>query len=325
MTEVLQSYEAIKIWKDEQITQYQIDTFTLNTFHDLVMKKVFALSMSRLNIGNPPCQFAWFITGSGGRFEQGLISDQDHGIVYETNDSKSNEFFKSLGEEISYGLNIVGYPYCEGNVMSSNPKWCKPLDQWKEQLFNWMEEGSFKTIRNLQIFLDARLLIGEQNLVQALKMFIFDYKEEKPMLIKRLMENVSHVKSAVGPLGQIIVEEKGIHAGAIDLKYSAFLPYVNSIRLLAIKEGIFATSSLDRLNQLITIDQYRDILEVCRTNFLRLLQLRLSLFNTDDTYDDIHYLNIKKLSRDEKKEIKQILKDGKKLHHYVNGIIEKGC
>lgn len=325
MTKKFQSYEAIKAWKDEQITQYQTDTFTLNTFHDLVMRKVFTLSLARLNKGNPPCPFTWFITGSGGRFEQGLISDQDHGIVYDMNDSDSNEFFQSLGEEIAYGLNIVGYPYCEGNIMSSNPKWCKPLCLWKEQLFNWMEEGSFKTIRNLQIFFDARLLVGELDLIQSLKTFIFEYKRENPKLIKRLMENVSHVKSAINPLGQIIVEEKGIHAGAINLKYAAFLPYVNAIRLLAIKEEIFATSSLDRLDQLMDNPNYQDMLKLCKSNLLRLLELRISLFNTNDSYDDIHYLSIKKLTREEKKEMKEILKVGKKLHQYVFGIIEKGC
>lgn len=325
MTKKFLSYEAIKAWKDEQIAHYQTDTFTLNTFHDLVMQKVFTLSLTRLNKGNPPCSFAWFITGSGGRFEQGIISDQDHGIVYDRNDSDANEFFQSLGEEISYGLNIVGYPYCEGNIMSSNPKWCKPLCLWEEQLFNWMEERSFKTIRNLQIFFDARLLVGELDLVQSLKTYIFEYQQENPKLIKRLMENVSLVKSAVSPLGQIIVEEKGIHAGAINLKYAAFLPYVNAIRLLAIREGIFATSTLDRLDQLMDIPKYQDILKQCKSNFLRLLELRISLFNTKDSYDDIHYLSIKKLTREEKKEMKQILKDGKKLHQYVFGIIEKGC
>lgn len=325
MTTEFKSYESIKSWKDEHISKFRSDTNALNSFHDNVMQKVYTLSKTRLNMGNPPCQFSWFITGSGGRFEQGLISDQDHGLVYELSCNKSKEYFKSLGEELSYGLNIVGYPYCEGNVMSSNPLWCKSLEDWKEQLFKWMEEGSWQTIRNLQIFFDSRSLIGDTSLIPSLKNFIFEYQKANPILIKRLMENVMHVKHAVGPLGQIIVEEKGQHVGAIDLKYSAFLPYVNAIRLLAIKEGITQTSTLLRLDQLMEKNDYNDVLVVYKSNFLRLLEFRLSLFNMEDSYDDIHYLNIQKLRREEKKEIKRILKDGKKLHQYVNGIIEKGC
>lgn len=325
MTKQFQSYQAIKDWKDQHISQNQNDTYSLNTFHDVVMKEVYKLAVKRLNHDAAPCSFTWFITGSGGRLEQGLISDQDHGIVYETNSNEASHYFKALGEEISYGLNIAGYPYCEGNVMSSNPKWCKPLDQWQEQILSWMEEGSFKTIRHLQIFFDSRPLIGDCSLITTLKGVIFNYQKEHPSLTRRLMENVSHVKNAVGPLGQIIVEEKGIHSGAIDLKYSAFLPYVNAIRLLAIKEEIIKTSTIERLDELMNINHYHEMLSACKTNFLRLLELRLSLFSTDVSYDDIHYLKIDKLTREEKKEIKQILKDGKKLHQYVNAIIEKGC
>ncbi|MEW8986233.1 MAG: putative nucleotidyltransferase substrate binding domain-containing protein, partial [Bacillus sp. (in: firmicutes)] len=98
------------------------------------------------------------------------------------------------------------------------------------------------------------------------------------------------------------------------------------IRLLAIKEGISQTSTLDRLNQLMNLNgNYYEVLSGCKNNFLRLLELRLTLFNQSDSYDDIHYLKINKLTREEKKELKQILKEGKKLHQYVNAIIEKGC
>ncbi|MGJ7919168.1 DUF294 nucleotidyltransferase-like domain-containing protein [Neobacillus sp. LXY-4] len=323
--EVFHSYESIRRWKDEQISHYHSDNTTLNHFHDKVMQKVYALALTRLNKGAPPCSFSWFITGSGGRFEQGLISDQDHGIVYELSNNQSDEYFIALGKELSFGLNIVGYPYCEGNVMSSNPLWCKSLEQWRLQILQWMEEGSFQTIRNLQIFFDARILIGNSSLIQSLKTFIFEYQQTNPNLIKRLMENVMHIKNAVGPLGQIIVEEKGLHAGEIDLKYSAFLPYVNAIRLLAIKEGISETSTLNRLDELINQRGYNEDFVVYKANFLQLLKFRLSLFDTKDSYDDIHFLDLKQLSREEKKEIKRILKDGKKLHQNVNRIIEKGC
>jgi CBS domain-containing protein len=327
MTREFQTYQSIKEWRDEQISHYCSDTYRLNTFHDIIMRKVYELAVTRLKKekGTPPCPFTWFITGSGGRFEQGIISDQDHGIIYATSEEHCREFFKSLGEELSYGLNVTGYPYCEGNVMSSNPLWCKSLEQWKEQLLGWMKEASFQTIRNLQIFFDARLLVGAPELLAALKTFIFDYQKENPSLTKRLMENVMHIKSAIGPLGQMIVEEKGAHAGAIDLKHSAFLPYVNAIRLLAMKEQITETSTLGRIDQLMKHHDYKEELADYKENFLRLLQFRLSLFNTENSYDDIHYLNIKKLTREEKKEMKHILKAGKKLHHYVIAIITKDC
>ncbi|HWO96628.1 MAG TPA: DUF294 nucleotidyltransferase-like domain-containing protein [Bacillus sp. (in: firmicutes)] len=317
------SYESIKKWKDEHILQYQSNTHLLNQFHDKVIKKAFDLSIARLNRGNPPCEYSWFITGSGGRFEQGLISDQDHGIVLEGETDEMKEYFQALGEELSCGLNIIGYPYCEGNVMSSNPLWCKSLEGWEQQLLEWMEEESWESIRYLQIFYDARGIKGEGQLISRLKAFIYDFQKENPALLKRFMENVMHLKRAIGPLGQILVEEKGAHEGSIDLKHAAFLPYVNAIRLLAIKEGIVETSTLDRIDRLLE-KGYGLELKNYKTNFSTLLDYRASLLSQVKTYEDTHYLNIKNLSRVEKREIKQILKDGKRLHQYVQRMIEKG-
>ena len=319
----LETYEAIKEWKKENIYSHLSDTISLNSFHDTVMLNVFEIAVARLNIEKPPCNFCWFIAGSGGRCEQGLISDQDHGIIYQTCSDENRAYFLELGKEISYGLSIVGYPYCKGNIMSSNPLWCKSLDEWKNQLNSWMDEGSWESIRNLQIFFDSRCLSGETRYVEELKADIFDFQEKNPFLLKRLMENVMHIKKAISPLGQILVSKTGEHTGAIDLKYSAFIPYVNAVRILSIKEGITETSTDDRMKRLSLKPLYKKILETSAGNFQRLLRYRLSLSQVA-VYEDTHFLNVNELNREQKKEIKRILKDGEKLHHFVINLIKKG-
>jgi CBS domain-containing protein len=324
MTTDNNTYESIRIWKDNHISDHLMDTLILNRFHDTVMQKVFELAIIRLGRGNPPCGFCWFITGSAGRYEQGVISDQDHGLIYEITNSEYEEYFLQLGKEIAYGLNSVGYPYCLGNVMSSNPNWCKSIDQWKLHLLKKMEEGSWESIRNLQIFYDARCLVGAEKYVVELKAYIYDYQKRDPHLLVRFMENVMHIKNAIGPLGQMIVEEYGKHRGSIDLKYSAFIPYVNAIRILAIKEGLNETSTLDRIERLMLKSEYNHVLKLVKVNFEILLGYRLSLSKINE-YDDTHFLRIKDLDRQQKKEMKRILQEGKQLHHYVRGLINKGC
>jgi CBS domain-containing protein len=324
MTDFFNSYEGIKQWKDENIFGHISDMKSLNEFHDKVLNSVFTLSVKRLDKGTPPCKYSWFITGSGGRFEQGLISDQDHGIIFETHTDENAAYFSALGSELSYGLNAVGYPYCQGNVMSSNPIWCKSVNDWKNQLLAWMKASSWESIRYLQIFYDARTLKGKESFVPILKSFIYDYQKEHPYLLKRLMENILHIKNAIGPLGQLLVEEHGDHQGSIDLKYSAFLPYVNAVRLLAIKEGVQETSTLKRMSHLMRFSGYGTELEEYKKNFELLLKYRLFLFDVE-SYKETHFLSIKSLSKEEKKIIKKVLKDGKKLHQFVCGIIEKGC
>nr|WP_245204125.1 DUF294 nucleotidyltransferase-like domain-containing protein [Ammoniphilus resinae] len=312
------------MWKESKISSCLSNAFLLNQLHDSVMNKVFEVASVRLNKGNPPCSYSWFVTGSSGRYEQGLISDQDHGIIFEIASPKNEEYFLELGKEISDGLDVVGYPYCQGNVMSSNPLWCQSFEQWRAQLFVWMEKNSWDTIRNLQIFYDARHLHGTDRYVDELKSFIYTYQKKHPMLLKRFMENVMHIKRSVGPFGQIIVEEHGEHQGSINLKYAVFLPYVNAIRILAIKEGLTETSTLARIDQLSQIKTYSEMLQSVKSNFQKLLDYRLSLTHIQ-SYKDTHFLNMKNLDSQGKKEIKRILKDGKKLHYYVCRLVEKGC
>lgn len=316
----IHSYEKIKEWKDKHIASSLSDNLQLNQLHDETMCKVVLLAIEKLEKGEPPCPYTWFITGSGGRLEQGTVSDQDHGLIYQTSNKEYDRYFSELGKEISYGLHAVGYPYCQGNVMSSNSIWCKSLEEWREQILVWLEEASWETIRNLQIFYDARTLLGKDSMIRELKERIYLYQKENPRLLMRFMKNIMHIKNGIGPLGQFVVEEHGSHVGAINLKYTAFLPYVNAVRLLAIKEGIYETSTIDRMNKLILISDYEQILDESKKLFILLLKYR-SLFYGVESYDDSHYLQIKNLTRAERAEVKQILKGGKMLHHYVHKLI----
>ena len=318
----METYESIRLWKNEQINHFLHDTRSLNQFHDEVMLKVFYVARKNINLASPSCRYTWFITGSGGRFEQGLVSDQDHGFIYEPSNGQTDSYFKQLGHEIADGLHIVGYPYCQGNIMTSNPKWSKSLMKWKEQLHHWFEDKSWDSIRQLQIFFDARPLYGEEALVRELKSFFFLYLQDHPQLLQRFARNIEHIKNGIGMLGQILEERYGVYEGYVDLKYAAFLPYVNTIRLLAIKEGVFETSTLARIAALKKRKEYSRLLQHSEQNFQTLLTYRLSLADARH-YTDTHYLHLETLSKQERKELKQILKDGKQLHSRVLAYIKK--
>lgn len=109
----------------------------------------------------------------------------------------------------------------------------------------WM--GFYSAASNL---FDARPLYGEEVFIHELKSFFFTYIEDHPQLLERFMRNIEHIKHGIGLMGQILVERYGIYEGCVDLKYAAFLPYVNAIRLLSIKEGLFETPTLVRIAEL---------------------------------------------------------------------------
>ncbi|OMP66062.1 hypothetical protein BTO28_14715 [Domibacillus epiphyticus] len=306
--------------------QHLHSTQRLNAFHDDIMRQVFcaALRKHEENFGPPPCPFTLFLLGSAGRFEQGTISDQDHGMVYELDSEEAADYFITLGQTFSDGLNAAGYPYCEGKVMSSNPVWCRSNAAWKKQIDAWIEAETLDTIRSLHMVCDARVLYGKKTSISSLKKQITTALKKDQHLLKRFFENIQFMKKSVGLFGQILTEQNGHHTGALNLKQSAFLPYVNAIRVLAIKEGIEPSSTLMRMKALKQIPEHAGRVEEYEEAFRSLLDFRLRALKNSPDYDSSHYINIEMLGPARKRELRHILKTAGQLHHYVQRFVEKG-
>ncbi|WP_245947483.1 DUF294 nucleotidyltransferase-like domain-containing protein [Bacillus taeanensis] len=326
MGDTFKHYEHLRKLRKQTINAAANDHFTLNKLHDRFMDKVVQIALQKLKKewGPPPSSFSFFLVGSAGRFEQALWSDQDHGIVYESNSDEAKDYFLKLGKEISNGLYHVGYEFCDGNVMASNPLWCQSFESWKIQLEKWMKQESWESIRYLLIFIDARGLVGSDEYIKELKQYIYLQIEKSPHLLKRMLNNTMRVKKGIGAFGQFLVERHGIHTGNINFKKTAFFPYVNAVRLLALKETIINTSTLSRLDSLSESNISVSAREDYRKEFLKLLQFRL-VQGKHDNYDAVHYVKINTLTKEHKKELKEILKKGIQLYNYTKRVIEKGC
>lgn len=317
------SYDQINDFRLQGISLASQNNYDLNEFHDQVYELVISLALTRMNMsfGDPPSPFTFFVMGSAGRFEQSIWSDQDHGIVFETNNDESKKYFIHLGQEISNGLELAGYSKCSGGVMAGNPLWCKSMTEWKAQIHMWAADSSWESIRYLLIFADARPLYGAASLVSSLKKGYFS-SIDKEHLIKRMLQNTMHFKKGVGVLGQLLVETHGTFSGSINLKDTAFFPFANAARLLALSEKITETSTLSRLSLISQNALPSDKSKFFAKNFSRLLEFRLHHGN-HYTYETGHYVNGEKLTKSERKELKEILKAGELLYFKVKGHIEK--
>ncbi|WP_246483879.1 DUF294 nucleotidyltransferase-like domain-containing protein [Heyndrickxia vini] len=315
---LMNEHQSLVSWKNNYLFKYFSDNRSLNLFHDQVMKKAFQLSINQ--IGPPPCSFSWFVMGSSGRSEQGIFSDQDHGLVFEDNGEKNMLYFRHLGKELTDELYRLGYSYCEGKVMSSNILWCRSYKEWEEQINGWIEQGSWESIRNATIFFDSRNLVGNDEFIEDLKRQFLNKIVSNPKVLERFFENIRHVRNSVGLFGQIFVETKGIHQGEIDLKSMAYLPYVNAIRYLAIKEGVYETSTILRMNALSKMTRYEKDIPIYQRYFKKLLAYRLSLINERTSCQSMNYINVKNIEREKRKEIKEILHHGKRLHRFIETI-----
>jgi len=316
-------YQEIRQWRNEHIHEVWGHSIALNEFHDNLIKTTVQIAIEKVEseLGPAPAHFAFFIMGSGGRSEQSIWSDQDHGIIFDGKEEYKS-YFLYLGKEISDGLYFVGYEYCDGKVMSSNPKWCHSMDAWQKQIDDWLNKASWETLRYFSTFFDSRVLFGEADFLKKLKKLAFLTLKNAPYLYTRLLENMSHMKKGIGILGQLLPDSSGKEAGSINMKTAIFFPYVNSLRLLALKEEIIAPSTLTRFQQL--PDSYINIKKY-QSSFERLLYLRLYYKKHSKSYEDVHFLNIDSLTKAEKQELKHIMKNGYKLFAETKDIIRKGC
>ncbi|WP_209123455.1 DUF294 nucleotidyltransferase-like domain-containing protein [Alkalihalobacillus sp. BA299] len=321
---VVKTYEQLNMWRSSYIHQVKNDHTKLNEFHDELIMKTVKLAIDKVTSewGPPPTHFAFFMMGSAARFEQAIWSDQDHGLVFKSEDGSENEYFLRLGKEISFALECVGYVQCDGRVMASNKRWCKSLFGWKNQLRKWMVEESFETLRHLLTFFDSRVFFGDSQLLEELKNVIFAELNNNPKLILRFYDNVERRKKAIGMFGQLLVESYGKHTNVIHLKNTALFPYVNSLRLLALQEHIMSPQTLTRFEQL--PDGLGEIKRL-KEPFQKLLQFRLRFQGNEKSYETIHLLKVKMLTPLDKEELKEYLRQGARLYKLTKKHIDKGC
>lgn len=289
------------------------DHDALNKFHDELITEAVTLSIEKHESeqGISPARFAFFVTGSAGRFEQSIWSDQDHGIIFEgSNEHEHLTYFLELGDEIVKGLNICGYEECDGKVMANNPIWCRSTDSWQKQVSNWLEDDSWEHLRNTSIFIDARVLIGDQSLLSDQKQTIFDMIERKPFLLKRMADNIQNGQKGVGWFGQLLPVQKGPNKGMLDFKLLVLFPFVNAIRLLSYGEKITDSSTLSRIQKL---SDHEIHLANYEQSFREALEFRLKKVDATHSYDKIHFINVEQLTKSERRKIKVWIKEGTSL------------
>ncbi|WP_226582758.1 DUF294 nucleotidyltransferase-like domain-containing protein [Halobacillus litoralis] len=318
---MFKAYEELKNWREETIDSVADDHFQLNSFHDQLIYQTVRLAEEKVEreLGPPPAPFAFFLMGSAGRFEQSVWSDQDHGILFD-GPLNDQDYFLRLGEEIRDGLDVVGYQKCEGNVMASNPLWCQPVETFQTQILEWLNTASWQALRNFTIFFDSRVLIGDAFDLSSIKKHVFSNLDNHPELYSRMIENVNFIKKGIGVFGQLLPEYKGDKRGSLNLKQTVYFPYINAVRMLALKKQIQEPSTNRRFEKLLV---HYPSLKPYQQDFLRLLEMRLSLRKHAVSYDQVHLITVDQLTKEEKQELKYLIKQGHKLFSKAKSIFKE--
>lgn len=218
----------------------------ITTITDTVTRQL--LRIAEVELGPPPCDYAWVAMGSQGRFEQSAKSDQDNALLLSNKaGSDDDAYFEALAKVVNDGLDACGYVYCPGNVMASNPKWRQPLKTWKQYFHKWITVPEEKALMHANIFFDLRCIAGNTALVEKLKKSIRDDARTNEIFLALMAKNAMNYQPPLGFFRQFVLEKTGEHKDTLDLKLHGIMPIVEIARIRSLAAGELRISTRNRL------------------------------------------------------------------------------
>jgi signal-transduction protein with cAMP-binding, CBS, and nucleotidyltransferase domain/DNA polymerase III epsilon subunit-like protein len=203
--------------------------------------------------GPPPADYALLVLGSGGRGESLLAPDQDNALViandYEGDLDSSGDWFTRFAERINEILDRAGIPYCKGGVMAKNRQWRKTLAGWTAEIEGWTQSPSPQTVLNVDIFYDFTAAhyssAAGARLADLLRRRAMEIASGAQGLLRALGEASGAHRAPLGLLGRIKTDDNG----RVDLKSGGLLPITAGARVMALRHGIDALSTPERLSR----------------------------------------------------------------------------
>jgi CBS domain-containing protein len=254
------------------------------------------------------------VMGSEGRNEQIIKTDQDNALVVK--DGIDVELYRPFMKQLTAHLIDFGYPPCEGNIMVSNPFWCKTVSEYKNETKRWIEAPDMQNYMDLAIFFDSFAVAGDKQLLINLKDDLFDKLHDKDVFMAYFAK-ATLTFDTPNTIANFMTK---VHY--IDIKKTAVFPIVQGIRSLALREKIRETTTVKRIKileekKVLEKEKADELLEAFDVvNTLRLKSQLNKLLENKEINNEIDTHNLGKIERDLLKDSFKIVNDFKKFISY---------
>ena len=164
--------------------------------------------------------------------------------------------------------------------MASNPKWRVSYQDWSEYYSKWISDTSSTSLLNSLVFLDIRLLFGDEFLVNKLKQHLLNTVQGNTRFLALLCEVSTAVAPPLGTFRQFVLTKDGSNTKSLNIKSQAVNLIIELARLYALGANSTATDTITRLNDATKAGLLRQ--EDCRElseayEFLNTVRLRHQL------------------------------------------------
>ncbi|UTJ07146.1 DUF294 nucleotidyltransferase-like domain-containing protein [Arcobacter roscoffensis] len=257
----------------------------------------------------------FIVMGSEGRNEQIIKTDQDNALVIKS--GVDVEQYRPYMEKMTETLIDFGYPPCEGNIMVSNPFWCKTVDEYKKETARWIEAPDMQNYMDLAIFFDSYAVAGDKELLINLKDDLFNKLHDKDVFMAYFAK-ATLTFDTPSTVANFMTKKH-----TIDIKKTAVFPIVQGIRSLALRERIRETTTVRRIKileqrKILEKDRADELLEAFDVvNTLRLNAHLEYLRENKEVINEIDTHSLGKIERDLLKDSFKIVIDFKKFINYT--------
>jgi len=241
---------------DDALPAPEIQAFLSRINNDLYRSVVRLClhQMTECGMNAPPVAFDVVVMGSGGRAESFLRPDQDNGFIIEdyppVHHDRVDSWFIELAERVTDALATVGFEYCHGNVMATNPVWRKTLSEWCAQTRAWLGKSQGLSLRYCDIFFDFVSVYGPGDLARNLRRHITALAPH-PFFLRELFKVDEEHGVALRLFDRLKPDPlPGPNQGKLNLKLTGTLPLVGAVRIMALRNRIEETGTLSRIARL---------------------------------------------------------------------------
>lgn len=257
------------------------------------------------------------VMGSEGRGEQILKTDQDNAIILANDCTITEKELKEFTQNFTETLVDFGFPRCEGNIMVSNPYWCRKVSDFKDLIFTWINQPSPDNFMNLAIFYDAICVSGNIELVKELKEYLFKVSTNSLQFNAHFAKIITSFDVPLGFFDGFVFKNKDDkHKNEINIKKGGIFIIVQGIRSLSLENKLLNTNTtkrIIRLNEKGVIENELATELIMAFNFLTNINLKSNLEKLDKNEPIDNYINPNNLNTMEKDLLKESFKIVNKL------------
>ena len=309
------SHSFIKIIKSLNAKGVKIEFISklINQLNKKLLDKLYKILAPKELIGKS----CLVVMGSEGRAEQILRTDQDNALIISDDCSISEEKLREFTHLFTETLVDFGFPRCEGNIMVSNPYWCRKQSDFKELIYEWVNNPSGDNFMNIAIFYDALCVSGDIEIIKELKNYLFKISSNSQSFYTNFARVINSFDVPLGFFDGFVFNSKDEkHEDEIDIKRGGIFIIVQGIRSLSIQNRVLNTNTIKRINslkELKVLDDESAKELIMAFNILNSLKLKASLEKLDKKEKIDNFVNPNRLTIMEKDLLKESFKIVNKL------------